>query len=85
MAHLTVSSPRGPNGRGEEASILGDPLFAIVIVRHSQRLPPGCLQGWNEAIVMEKEGHIEPEDQELTTSEDSRVTLLRGVFHKFVS
>ena len=56
----------------------------MVIVRHSPRLPPGCLQRKNEAIVLEEEGHVELEYQEPTTSEDSGATLLRGVFRKFV-
>ena len=39
-------------------------------------LPPGCLQRRNEAIMLGKEGHVESEDREPTTSEDSRETLL---------
>ena len=57
----------------------------MVIVRHSPRLPPGCLQRRNEAVMLDEEGRIEPEDQEPTTSEDSGATLLRGIFRKFVS
>ena len=40
------------------------------------RLPPGCLQRRNEAIVLDEEGHVEP-----TMGEDSRVTLLRGALY----
>ena len=57
----------------------------MVIVRHAPWLPPGCLQRRNEAIVLDEEGRVEPEDQEPTNSEDSGATLLRGVFHKLVS
>ena len=65
---------------------MGGPLLAgsMVIVRHSLRLPPGHLQRRNEAIMLDEEGCVEPEDQEPTTSEDSGATLLRGVFCKFV-
>ena len=41
------------------------------------RLPPGCLQRRNKAIVLDEEGRVEPEDQE--------PTLLQGVLHKYVS
>ena len=34
---------------------------------------------------MDEEGRAEPEDWELTTSEDSRVTLLGGLHIKIVS
>ena len=30
----------------------------------------------NKAVVLDKEGRVEPEDQKLTNSEDSGVTLL---------
>ena len=39
----------------------------------------------NEAIVLDKEGHVASEDWELTTSEDSGETLLRGLCSNFVS
>ena len=40
-------------------------------------LPPGRLQKRNEAIMVDEEGRVEPEDRE--------PTLLRGVLHKYVS
>ena len=54
-------------------------------MRHSLWLPQGHLQERNEATMIDGEGHVEPEDRKPTTGEDSRATLLRGVFHKFVS
>ena len=74
MARVRKPPFRGPS-----------PTGSIVIVKYSMQLPLGCLQGRNEAVVMDKEGGVKPENRELTTSEDSRVTLLPGVFHKFVS
>ena len=48
----------------------------MVIVRH----PRGCLQDAskerNETVMLDKEGRVESEDQEPTTSEDSRATIL---------
>ena len=44
------------------------------------RLPPGCLQRRNEAVVLDEEGRVEP-----TTGENSRVMLLRSVLCKFIS
>ena len=41
------------------------------------RLPPGHLQRRNEAVVLDEEGRVKLEAQELT--------LLRGVLHKYVS
>ena len=46
-------------------------------------LPPGRLQRRNKAIMLDKEGRVESEDREPTTSEDSGATLLRGLYSKF--
>ena len=48
-------------------------------------LPPGRLQKRNEAVVLDEEGHVASEDREPTTSEDSRETLLRGLYSNFLS
>ena len=56
-----------------------------MIVRHSLRLPPGCLQRRNETAGMDEEARAEPEDRELTTCEDSGATLLGGLCIKIIS
>ena len=60
LAHLTVSAPRSTSLAGSK-----------VIGRHPLRSPPGLLQRRNKAVALDGEGRVE-----LTTSEDSRVTLL---------
>ena len=62
LAHLTVSSPRGPNGEGEEAFVYEAlPLLVpLVSVRHPPQLPPGCpkeetkLSCWTKRDVLSR-------------------------------
>ena len=76
LAHLLVSSPRGLNGEGEEASHQEALLsHTMVTGRHSLRVPPQLPGRRREAARLDEEGPIEP-----TTREDSGVTLLRGFF-----
>ena len=58
----------------------------MMIVRHPPPwLSPGHLQRRDEATMPDKVGRVAWEDQELTTSEDSRAVLLQGLCSKFVS
>ena len=76
LAHLSVLSPRGPNGEGEEASLRRhSPSHTIVTGRHSLWVPPQLTGRRREATRPDEEGPVK-----LTTSEDSGVTLLRGFF-----
>ena len=67
LAHLTVSSPRGPNGHS--------PSHTMVTGRHFLQVPPELPRRRREAALSDEEGPVE-----LTTSEDSTATLLPGFF-----
>ena len=81
LAHLTVLSPRGPEGRVRKPPIRRhSPSSFVVTGRHFSWVPPELLRRRREAAVPDEEGPIEP-----TTSEDSGMTLLQGLFLQFVT
>ena len=73
LAHLTWHAQRA---RVRKPPIRRhSPSNFVVTGRHFSRVPPELLGRRREAAVPDEEGPVEP-----TTSEDSRVTLLRGFF-----
>ena len=76
LAHLMVSSPRARMGRVRKPPFRRhSPSHTMVTGRHFLRVPPELPGRRREATQLDEEGPVEP-----TTSEDSRVTLLRGFF-----
>ena len=76
LAHLTVSSPRAQMVRVRKPpSRRHSPSHTMVTGRHFLWVPPELPGRRREAALPDVEGPVE-----LTTSEDSRATLLQGFF-----